>query len=112
LKNSPKRHTLTLELKRQIRYYMYFSPKVVEAGENANKRPLHISNYGTGSLNIYLRDKNITYTLCPYKGKLAVRRFCSTYSTGYAPVELYDSFADIGQVELSANYRRKTIRLN
>jgi hypothetical protein len=120
LEHSPKRHQLTLELKRRIRYYNYFSNNLKNEGENGNTRPLRMSVLGKNRLWIYHIKNRNSYLVSTYNGKLAVSFLCSNmdtppgkrYSTRDTAVKLYDSFAEFGESDLYAFYRKKTINLN
>jgi hypothetical protein len=102
--NSPKRHKLTLKLKREIRCYNYLS-NLKNSDENENTRPLRIGVCGKNHLYMYNTEKRMTYVVSTYKGKIAIGWLISS-------VKLYDSFAEFGEGNLYVTYRRKRIDLN
>jgi hypothetical protein len=117
--NSRRRHTLTLQLERQIRYYNYFSNKLNNEGENGNKKPIRMSVLGKNRLCLYDIKNRTSHLVSTYNGKLAVSFLSSSmdtpgkrYSTRDTSVKLYDSFAEFGESDLYAFYRKKTIDLN
>jgi len=101
---SPKRYKLTLKLKREIEHYNYLSNKFKNPDENENTRSLRMGICGKNHIYMYNTEKRMTYVVSTYKGKIAVSWLNS--------VELYDSFADIGEGNLYTTYRNKTIYLN
>jgi hypothetical protein len=105
--NSPKRHKLTLKLKREIRYYNYLS-NLKNSDENENTRPLRIGVCGKNHLYMYNTEKRMIYVVSTYKGKIAIGWMGWMNSS----VKLYDSFAEFGEGNLYVTYRRKEIDLN
>ena len=105
--NSPKRHKLTLKLKREIRCYNYLS-NLKNSDENENTRPLRIGVCGKNHIYMYNTEKRMTYVVSTYKGKIAIGWMGWMNSS----VKLYDSFAEFGEGNLYVTYRRKEIDLN